>query len=306
MDRPVAAIDVGTNTVLLLVARKDSRGAVVPVVDVQQVPRLGTGVDAHRRLHPEAMQRVIAVLGDYCSIAASHGVERIVACATSAVRDAVNRDEFVTLVRRLTGLHLEILSGEEEALWSYHGAISGIPSIGSCLVLDIGGGSTEMIAGNAQCITSRVSLNIGAVRLTERCFRHDPPLQQEIADASGLISSALDAVTMEVFPNTRLIAVAGTPTSLATLSLGLPDFSLEAVAGLEMNRSQIEDQWNRLRRLPSAEIRKLSNVMDGRADVITAGTLILRMVMDRLGLQALTVSERGLRYGLVLRAIKPD
>jgi exopolyphosphatase / guanosine-5'-triphosphate,3'-diphosphate pyrophosphatase len=306
MDRPVAAIDVGTNTVLLLVARQEANGIITPLVDVQRIPRLGTGVDARRSLHIDAMQRVVEVLADYRSIAASHGVERIVVCATSAVRDAVNRDEFVELVHRLTGLHLEVLSGEEEALWSYHGAISGIPSIGSCLVLDIGGGSTEMITGNAHGIASRVSLNIGAVRLTERCFHHDPPLQSEIEHASGLITSAFDAMTPQPGKDSHLIAVAGTPTSLATLSLGLPDFSREAISGFIMQRSQIEHQWHRLRLLPASEIRKLSNVMEGRADVITAGTLILRMVMDRLGLQALTVSERGLRYGLVLRAIKPD
>jgi exopolyphosphatase / guanosine-5'-triphosphate,3'-diphosphate pyrophosphatase len=306
MDRPVAAIDVGTNTVLLLIARKDSGGLLVPVLDVQRVPRLGAGVDAHKKLQPDAMQRVVAVLADYCSIADSHGVRKILACATSAVRDAVNRDEFVAQVQRFTGLRLEVLSGEEEALWSYQGAISGIPSIHACLVLDIGGGSTEMIVGNGREIVSRVSLDIGAVRLTERCFVHDPPLQTEIEHASELISNALTGVIQRTDPDSQLIAVAGTPNALATLTLELPDYSREAVAGFVMKRSQIEELWRRLRQLPSVDIRKLSNVMEGRADVIIAGTLILRKVMDHFGLSTMTVSERGLRYGLALRALKPD
>jgi exopolyphosphatase / guanosine-5'-triphosphate,3'-diphosphate pyrophosphatase len=303
MDRPVAAIDVGTNTVLLLVARREADGSLTPLVDAYRVPRLGVGVDARKILHPDAVSRVIAVLEEYRAIAVSHHAAKIVACATSAVRDAANRSEFMADVLRRTGLQLEVLSGEDEALLSFHGALSGITPTGPLLVLDIGGGSTELISGDAKGVSTRVSLDIGAVRLTERCFKHDPPSPEEILNAQNLIDSALAKVPQPAEPTAQLVAVAGTPTSLATLSLGLRTFSQNAVNGHTMPREEIERLWDQLRLLPSVEIRRLSEVMEGRADVITAGTLILRMVMDRFALSAVTASDRGLRYGLVMREI---
>jgi exopolyphosphatase / guanosine-5'-triphosphate,3'-diphosphate pyrophosphatase len=303
MDRPVAAIDVGTNTVLLLVARNDDNGSLFPLVDAHRVPRLGAGVDAQKHLHPDSIRRVLAILQEYCTIATTHGAGHIVACGTSAVRDAANRDEFIADVLRKTGLQLEVLDGEEEAFWSYQGAISGGTPAGFCLVLDIGGGSTELIAGNTRDIEQRVSLNIGAVRLTERCFRHDPPLPSEIATASAMIDEALATVPFVATPGSQLIAVAGTPTSLATLSQGLREYSRDAVAGFSMPRAEVERLWMELHQLTSGEIRKLSEVMEGRADVITAGTLILRKVMDHFALPAMTASDRGLRYGIALREL---
>jgi exopolyphosphatase / guanosine-5'-triphosphate,3'-diphosphate pyrophosphatase len=306
MGRVVAAIDVGTNTVLLLVARMDEDGTLVPVTEAFRIPRLGAGVDARGTLNPEAVARVIAVLNEYREIAVSCGAGRIVVCATSAVRDAANRDHFIRLVRHETGLTVEVLSGDKEALWSYHGAISNLPPTGQVLVLDIGGGSTEMIWGDAATIHTHISCNIGAVRLTERCFLHDPPSDAEIDAAAGLIEAALGSIPFTPLSAARLVAVAGTPTTLATLALGLKEFSQMAVAGYVVTREVVERLWNQLRRLPAADIRRLSNVLEGRADVITAGTLILRMVMDRFKFDAMTVSDRGLRYGLLLREQRPD
>jgi exopolyphosphatase / guanosine-5'-triphosphate,3'-diphosphate pyrophosphatase len=306
MGRLVAAIDIGTNTVLLLVARIAAGGTLVPVREMSRVPRLGAGVDAGKTLSLDAIARVIAVLNEFRAIASSHGAQRTIVCATSAVRDAANQDDFIRLVRHETGLHVEVLSGEEEALWSYHGAISGLPSPTQVLVLDIGGGSSEMIWGDAATITKRVSSNIGAVRLTERCFHNDPPSDAEIDSAVNVIDMALATHTYTALPATRLVAVAGTPITLATLALGLQQFSQQAVAGYVMKRDVIEKLWVDLHRTPSAQIRKRSEVLEGRADVITAGTLILRRVMDRFGFDAVTVSDRGLRYGLVLRDRKTN
>ncbi len=305
MGRVVAAIDVGTNTVLLLIARVDRDGTLTPIKEIYRVPRLGTGVDARKMLDPDAIARVIAVLDEYRAIASSHGADQTIVCATSAVRDAANRGDFIRLVHQQTGLNLEVLSGEEEALWSYLGAISDLPSANQVLVLDIGGGSSEMIWGDAQTINKRVSINIGAVRLTERCFHRDPPSEEEINKAGGLIDTALGSIAHTPFPAALLVAVAGTPTTLATLALGLKEFSQKAVAGYVLEREVIERLWHQLHRLPAAEIQKLSDVLEGRADVITAGTLILRRTMDRFGFNAVTVSDKGLRYGLVLRNEKP-
>lgn len=301
MDRPVAAIDVGTNTLLLLVAVLDAKGALTPLVDVHRVPRLGAEVDSRKALHPDAVARTIPVLNEFRAIATSCHASRIIACATSAVRDASNRADFINEVQSSTGLSIEVLTGEEEALWSFHGAISGFPPPGHMVVLDIGGGSTEVIWGDSHCVSWSASLDIGAVRLTERCFHHDPPSPSEINRASMVIDDAIDSLTQNPPTDAQLVAVAGTPTSLATLACGLKTYSQKAVEGYIMPREQIEGLWNNLSNLPTLEIRRLSEVLEGRADVITAGVLILRKVMDRLGFRAMTVSDRGLRYGLALR-----
>jgi exopolyphosphatase/guanosine-5'-triphosphate,3'-diphosphate pyrophosphatase len=301
----IASIDVGTNTVLLLVARGGEHGTLIPLVEAYRIPRLGAGVDSDKILRPEAIRRVITVLLEYNEIIARHAVDRIVACGTSAVRDAANRLDFLDQVRRETGLHIEILSGDEEALWSYQGAVSSMENPGHLLVLDIGGGSTELIWGDNRKIIARTSLNIGAVRLTERCFLHDPPAAAELDAASSVIDKALATSGRASISNAELVAVAGTPAALATLALGLERFSQDAVAGHVMRRTDIERMWELLRSLPSSEIRKLSEVLEGRADIITAGTLILRKVMDRFALGTMTVSTRGLRYGMVLREIGP-
>lgn len=301
MDRTLAAIDVGTNTVLMLVARRHTDGSLTPIEEVYRTPRLGTGVDATGALHADAIARAIGVIEEYRAIAMTHSVERIIVCGTSAVRDASNRKEFVAEVLRRTGLSLEVLSGQEEAFWSFRGTMSGLEQTSRVLVLDIGGGSTELILGDAGGIANRCSLNIGAVRLTERCFRHDPPTPAEINEAGALIDNALDTARHLHDPEARLVAVAGTPTTLATLAQGLTTFSQKAVAGYTMRRPDIENLWDRLHCLAATQIRRLSEVLEGRADVITAGTLILRKVMDRFMFGTMIVSDRGLRYGLLLR-----
>jgi exopolyphosphatase / guanosine-5'-triphosphate,3'-diphosphate pyrophosphatase len=305
MDRPLAAIDIGTNTLLLLVGSCDRDGSIVPLADLLRVPRLGAGVDASRQLQGDAIARVIPVLMEFQKVAHDHGVQNIVACATSAVRDAANRTAFLEEVHTRTGLSIEVLSGEEEALLSFHGAVSQLPHSSKATVLDIGGGSTEIIQGGGDVLPNRVSLNIGAVRLTERCFHHDPPLPSEIADAATYIEEALNSVALPSFaPDNEFIAVAGTPTTLATLAQGLKTFSRERVEGYRMPRAEIEKIWQNLHILPSPAIRALSEVLEGREDVITAGTLILRKVMDRLGFAAMTASDRGLRHGILLREFR--
>jgi exopolyphosphatase/guanosine-5'-triphosphate,3'-diphosphate pyrophosphatase len=300
----IAAIDVGTNTVLMLVARAENDEPLVVLEDLHRVPRLGAGVDARKTFNPGSVARMLAVLDEYRVLSAAHAPDRIVVCGTSAVRDAADRNGLIAEVRRRTGFALEVLSGEEEAFWSFQGACSGLPCHNRLVVVDIGGGSTEVILGDATGIDHRVSMDIGAVRLTERCFRHDPPLDAEIAAAGGLIDRALEAAA-DISPSgTQLVGVAGTSTTLATLAQGLMSFSQQAVAGYLLQRMDIERLWDQLRRLPSAGIARLSDVLHGRADIILAGTLILRKVMDRYGFDAVTVSERGLRYGLVLRELR--
>ncbi|MEK9137819.1 MAG: Ppx/GppA family phosphatase, partial [Bacteroidota bacterium] len=164
----VGVIDIGTNTVLLLVARLDTSGNITPLVYEQRVPRLGKGVDAEKNLQADSMQRVIGVLKEYRAMMAQHRLATAVVAGTSAVRDAHNKDEFAELVKREVGFDLEVLSGDEEAHWTYRGAISGVPDFQRATVVDIGGGSSEITVGDASSIHNKISLDIGSVRLTER------------------------------------------------------------------------------------------------------------------------------------------
>jgi exopolyphosphatase / guanosine-5'-triphosphate,3'-diphosphate pyrophosphatase len=297
----VASIDIGTNTVLLLIASIDAAGTITPVVYEQRVARLGQGVDAARNLHPDAIARVLNALREFRAIVGTHAPDRTVVCGTSAVRDAANREEFVRNVRQATGFEVEVLSGEDEALWSYRGTICGVPHLERATVVDIGGGSTEIIVGDRTSIHERISLDIGAVRLTERVFRHDPPTHPELEQAIGIVEDQLARAGHFPFAGTTLVGVAGTATSLAILDQGLPGFRLSAVSGYPLEREHVEALFRKLRSMPVAAIRGLSTVLEGRADVITAGTLILREIMAHFTFPTMMVSERGVRYGLALR-----
>ncbi len=297
----VAAIDIGTNTVLLLIARIEASGTIVPLAYEQRIPRLGRGVDASKNLAPDAMLRVIDVLLEYKAICAKHAVERVIVCGTSAVRDAQNREEFAALVRLQTGFELEILSGEDEAYWTYRGAISGIPDIRRATVVDIGGGSTEITVGTQREILHSISLDVGSVRITERFLKHDPPTPAELEAARAAVEDALEGASQFDVAGSTLVGVAGTVTSLAILAQGLKKFSLGAVTNYPLTYDAVEAFFRRLRSLSVHEIHQLADVMEGRSDVIVAGTLILREIMAHFTFDAVIVSERGVRYGIVVR-----
>jgi exopolyphosphatase/guanosine-5'-triphosphate,3'-diphosphate pyrophosphatase len=297
----IATIDIGTNTVLLLIAEVDERGHVRTLAYEQRIPRLGKGVDASKNLQPDSMQRALAVLKEYHSVIARHNVGRTIVAGTSAVRDATNKDEFANLIHSQTGFTLEVLSGEEEAYWTYRGAISGVPSIAKATVVDIGGGSTEITTGNSKTILDSVSLNVGSVRLTERFFKNDPPTDPELEAARRFVTDELTTAGSFGFTDSTLVGVAGTATSLAILAQGLKEFSIDAVTNYTLGLETVHQLFRRLRAMPANDIRQLSSIMEGRADVIAAGTLILREIMVHFTFKEIIVSERGIRYGLVLR-----
>jgi exopolyphosphatase/guanosine-5'-triphosphate,3'-diphosphate pyrophosphatase len=297
----LASIDIGTNTVLLLIARLEDDASIIPLVTEQRVPRLGRGVDEKRNLSPASMERVIDVLRGYQPAIVAHRPASIVVCGTSAVRDAANKDEFARLVKAKTGYTLEILTGQEEALWGFRGAISGVPQVERATVVDIGGGSTEIAVGNSVAVSHRISIDIGSVRLTERYFRHDPPAPEELASATQSTRAALAQTARFPFTGSSLIGVAGTATSLALLVQNRKRFDIRAVTNYRLSRPAVEQIFRTLRSMSSTAIRDLSDVMEGRNDVITAGSLILGEVMTCCNFEEVIVSERGIRYGLLLR-----
>ncbi len=302
----IASIDIGTNTVLLLVAEIDDAGLITPLVYEQRVPRLGKGVDASRDLSPDAMSRVIDVLREYASIIAGHTVDQTVVCGTSAVRDANNKQQFAELIHLTTGFDLEILDGNDEALWTYRGAISGIGNLSKATVIDIGGGSTEITVGNEREIFSSVSLDVGSVRITERFFKHDPPTPLELENAIAFTEDEIAQAARFDFKGSTLVGVAGTATSLAVLAQGLKSFSIRAVTNYSVGKETVSHLFRTLQVMSSREILALSSVMEGRSDVITAGAMIAREIMEHFGFERMIVSERGVRYGIVIREWERD
>jgi exopolyphosphatase/guanosine-5'-triphosphate,3'-diphosphate pyrophosphatase len=241
------------------------------------------------------------VLKEYALLMAPHAPFPVVVCGTSAVRDAANGEELSRRILAETGWTLEVLSGDDEALWTYRGAISGIPDLQRTTVVDIGGGSTEMTIGDGTTIDQKISLDIGSVRLTERFFKHDPPTAAELESAIEVVENAIDRTAGFPFQGTTLVGVAGTATSLVLLARDVRSFNIAAVTNVRLEREMVERLFRRLRAMPSSEIRGLSPVLEGRNDVITAGSLILREIMAHCGFTSMIVSERGVRYGLAIR-----
>ncbi len=307
--RPVrlAGIDIGTNTVLLLVAEIAPRGRVTPLAEEQEMPRLGTDVDSTGKIRAAGFDTLGLVLNRYRAIALSHGVTRITACATSAVRNASNREELLRYIREAAGIHIEVIDGATEADLTFRGVLSGPGGDWTDpAVLDIGGGSTELCyaqrgATNGNRTLTRVSMEIGSVRLTERYLRHSPPLAAEIATARARIVEEIAQIVNTGFGYYALIAVAGTATTLAGLHLGLPGFDRERIDGCGIPAGAVHAMASRLLGMDAGAIRSLSDMTAGREDILPAGALILSTIVNHFGFQGISVSTRGLRYGIVLR-----
>jgi len=288
----VAAVDLGTNSTRLLVADVDD-GRIMDVARETRVTRLGEGVDERRRLLPVPITRVRNTLTDYRRTAEQLGVERTLAIATSAVRDADNGEAFLGEVEWSYGFVTRLLSGHDEALLTYSGVTSEQRVGAGTLIIDLGGGSTELIAGEPDGVRWHDSLDIGSVRLTERFLPGDPPAEEELAACAGAVQALLaERVPDEIRERTtRAVGVAGTITLLAALA-GESPLTTDALAR----------QLDRLARLPVAERRSLASLDPARAPVIVAGAVIARETLAFFGLDELAVSERDILDGAALAA----
>ncbi len=285
----VGVVDLGTNSTRLLVADVDD-GRVEEIERRTEITRLGEGVDERRKLLPLPIARVRNVLAEYRRELDAQGAERVLAIGTSAVRDAENGEAFLGEVEWSYGFASRLLSGEEEAELTRRGVANGRELGDGTLVLDIGGGSTELITAD-----SRKSLDVGSVRLTERFLLSDPPTRDELDACAGAVRKVLPALGPD-----SAIGVAGTITSLAALELGRYD--PEEVHGYRLSREGVEAQLERLASLPLAERRELSGLEPERAPVIVGGAVIVDEVLRRYGLDELDVSERDLLHGAALEA----
>jgi exopolyphosphatase / guanosine-5'-triphosphate,3'-diphosphate pyrophosphatase len=299
----VAALDLGTNTTRLLVADVED-GTVEEVVRRSRITRLGEGVDARRRLLPLPITRVRNCLADYRRELESLGAERVLAVATSAIRDADNGEAFLGEIEWSYAFKTRLLSGEDEALFTLRGVASGRELDGHALVIDIGGGSTELIAGTPESVSFRISTELGSVRLTERYLRGDPPGEGELSVCAAAIRSLLgERVPDEARTDVdTAIGVAGTITSLAALDLGLVEYDSERVNGHRLTHDAVHAQLTRLAAIPLAERRQVPGLDPDRAPVIVAGAMILRETMRYFGLDEIDVSERDILDGAALEA----
>jgi exopolyphosphatase/guanosine-5'-triphosphate,3'-diphosphate pyrophosphatase len=299
----VAAVDLGTNSTRLLVADVDD-GKITDVARETRITRLGEGVDERRRLLPVPVARVRNVLSDFRRTAESFGAERTLAIATSAVRDAENGEAFLGEIEWSYGFATRLLSGHDEAMLMFRGVTSERTLDGGTMIVDIGGGSTELVAGGPDGVRWHQSLDIGSVRITERFLASDPPTAAELDDASAAVRELLaERVPDEIRSDTRsAIGVAGTITSLAGLALGLADYDRDRVHGFHLGAEALSAQLERLASVPVAERRTLRPLDPDRAPVIVGGALIARELLSYVELAELEVSERDILDGAALAA----
>lgn len=292
----VAAVDLGTNSTRLLVA--DVAGERVEEVERRlRITRLGEGVDARRRLLPEAIARVRDCLAEFRREIERLGAERTLAFATSAVRDADNGEAFLREVESSYGFVTRLLSGDEEAQLTFRGIAAGRKIDEETLVVDIGGGSTELILGADARVDFHTSLALGCVRMTERFLGSDPPSTEELGACAAATRAVLPPLEAR-----HAIGVAGTVTTLAALDLGLSEYDPERIHGHFLGAAAVGEQLARLASLPLAERRQVPGLEPERAPVIVAGAVILREVLAAYGLDGLEVSERDILHGAALLA----
>jgi exopolyphosphatase/guanosine-5'-triphosphate,3'-diphosphate pyrophosphatase len=298
----VGAVDLGTNSTRLLVA--DVRGNELEEAErLLEITRLGDRVDTDGRLSDAAVARVHGVLDRYAARAAELGAERVLATATSAVRDAANGREFLAEVGRRHGFETRLLSGREEAELTYRGVTSRRSAGHGTLVCDIGGGSTELVLGGPDGVVDATSLDIGCVRMSERCLHSDPPSAAELAALRSAVAGILpEALTSAA---RTLVGVAGTVTTLAAIDLDLEREVPALVDGHTLARSTVEALLKRLAALPLAARRSVRGLMPERASTIVAGTAIAAEVMRATGAETMVVSERDILHGAALAAADP-
>lgn len=298
----VAAVDLGTNSTRLLVA--DVSGEALNEIErLMRITHLGEAVDHTGRLGAAGIGRVAECVEDYALRARRLGAVRVLAVATSAVRDARNGGEFLTALERDLGIETRLLTGAEEAAMTFRGVTSARPVQPDTLVCDIGGGSTELILGGPDGVAGAASVDVGCVRMSERHLAGDPPAERELAELREATRRSLPAGLIGAAK--RLVGVAGTVTTLATIDLDLEQELPELVDQHALTAETVEAQLSRLASMPLARRREMRGLMPARAPTIVAGAAILAEVLRATGLPELRVSERDILHGAALHAAEP-
>ena len=305
MTERIAAIDCGTNTVKLLIGDAED-GEVTPLVREARMVRLGQDVDRTGRLADEALARTFAAIDEYAALIDQYEVARIRFCATSATRDAANAEDFSAGVERRLGVRPEVLTGIEEAALAFAGSVGGVVGpiegtvSGPVLVVDIGGGSTELILGQGLEVLAAHSMNIGSVRLHERHLVDDPPTAAQVAACVADIEAALDSCPVSPSEAGTVIGVAGTITTVAAAVLDLPAYDRDLIDQQVLTVADVHREVAGLVAMSIEDRRALPFMHPGRADVIDAGALILSQVLRRVTVESMRVSESDILDGIAL------
>lgn len=296
----VAALDLGSNTFLCLIAEVENQEITKIYSDNVEVVRLGQGLSESKKFHPDALQRANKCLAEFAKLIEKHKPEKILAMATAAARDAENREELFEIGKKFH-IPIEVIPGEKEAAITYEGGTSGlVKNQKNILVIDIGGRSTEFIFGQGRSLIQGKSYNIGCIHLTEKFITHQPTSDLDIQNAFQFINEHIDrAVELQPkgFQVEEVLAVAGTPTALAVAQIG--QFIAEKIDGFKITEVDLENWLKKL--IPATVQEKIAmGIPVGRADVILIGVLILRQTLKKFKIPQLTVSTRGVRYGVAL------
>ena len=301
----VAVVDIGTNSTRLLIAEVEEGRVTAELERESRVTRLGQGVDATGALAEEAMDRVFAVLGDYRAKIDAHGADLTTAVLTSAVRDASNGEAFTKTVRERFGLDAQTIPGAEEAALTFLGATSEREPAGESVVIDIGGGSTELVVGRGSDVSFFVSLQVGVVRQTERHLHDDPPTPDQLTELAAEVEQLiLEHVPEDVRARVEhAIAVAGTATSSAAIDLALDPYDAAKVHGHVLSLARLDELLARLAQMANEERREIVGLHPDRAPTIVAGIVVLVEVLRAFGLDEVEVSEHDILRGAALRRV---
>jgi len=300
----VAVIDCGTNSIRLLIA-ETSGSTIKEVIRTMEIVRLGQGVDENKAFHPDAINRTLSAVKSFKEIIDKNKVDKIRFCATSATRDASNRNIFIDGVRDILNIQVEVIPGEEEAALSFTGATYQLDQgSGPFLVVDIGGGSTEFVYGDKKVISAK-SVNIGCVRMSERHLTNQPPTMDQIASAIVDIDIAITqaAVSVPINSAKSLIAVAGTATTVAAAALDLSKYDRDLIHLSKISADKVHKVAQMFQSMNKSEISALPYMHEGRVDVITAGSLVLSRVMAATGAAEFVASESDILDGMAFSLI---
>jgi exopolyphosphatase/guanosine-5'-triphosphate,3'-diphosphate pyrophosphatase len=297
----VASIDIGTNTVLLLVADVNlTTQQLIPFYEEQQMPRLGKGLQQNGKITVDKIDLLVQTLSGYRQIIESFNCEKIIISGTNALRIANNSKEIIRLVKNRLNFNINVISGNQEAEFAYLGATSGITDYGTALIIDIGGGSTELIFGNQNQLLYKKSFALGSVAVTEKYLHHSPPAKEEIRNLKYELQKTFSEINNKFSPD-LVIGIAGTATTLACMIKGLKKFEREKIDGSLISQKELNGLVNRISELnPNEILNNYGEVIKGREDIITGGAIILSEIINLNGIDNLTVSSRGIRYGAII------
>jgi len=301
----MAIIDVGTNSILYLQVNYRDDGTLDPVYQEFHSVRLGNQVAKEKIIQEGSVDETIRILNHYKAMAKGNNIDHVVVVGTHVFRLAKNNDSVRKRVKQETGLEIEVLAQQDEAQWSYRGAVYGRIVEGTAVVLDIGGGSTEIIRGQGKNIHHAISIDMGAVVLTERFLNHDPPLKNEFDSMDAHIDSVLKIRNISFLTHhTALIGVGGTVTSLVAMASGMKNYDPERVDGQIISMTTIQHLFDQMQFISLSEREKWIQLDPRRADIILAGILILKAIMGLGEFHEIMVSDRGLRFGIALREVE--